>query len=128
MNEVHATNTLLKSIYDLRSMQETIESTNPVIPQSLTYTAPAISYITIPQATPTITALSTSAPVITSPLTINGVTIYANVSVGFSADAAGAVTTTPVSLVISYNTYYFNYTLPTIVCTIAKLIMLLYQL
>ena len=32
MNEVPATNTLFKSIYDTRSMQETIESTNPIIP------------------------------------------------------------------------------------------------
>ena len=49
-------------------MQETIEShSNPIIPQSSTYTAPAISSITIPTATATITILSTSAPIITAP-------------------------------------------------------------
>ena len=30
MNEVSATNTLYKTIYDTRTMQETIESTNPI--------------------------------------------------------------------------------------------------
>ena len=59
MNELSATNTLFKSIYDTRSMQQTIESTNDIIPQSIATTAPAISSITIPQATPVITALST---------------------------------------------------------------------
>ncbi len=120
MNELSATNTLFKTIYDTRSMQETIESTNPIIPQSSTYTAPAISSITIPQATPAITALSTSAPVITAPLTINGVTIYTNVSVAFTANATGTATTSPVSLVMSYNNYYFNYTLPAVTCTLAQ--------
>ena len=59
MNELSATNTLFKSIYDTRSKQQTIESTNDIIPQSIANTAPAISSITIPQATPVITALST---------------------------------------------------------------------
>ena len=48
-------------------MQQTIESTNAIIPQSIANTAPAISSITIPQTTPIINALSTSAPVITAP-------------------------------------------------------------
>ena len=68
MNELPATNTLFKSIYDTRSMQETIESTNPIIPQSSTYTAPAISSITVPTAT------------------INGVAILTNVNVTFTAN------------------------------------------
>ena len=70
MNELSATNTLFKSIYDTRSMHQTIESTNAIIPQSIANTAPAISSITIPQPTPVISTVSTSAPVITAPLTI----------------------------------------------------------
>ena len=120
MNELSATNTLFKSIYDTRTMQTTIESTCPIIPQSLSHTAPAISSITIPQATPAITALSQSAPVITAPLTINGVTIYTNVNVAFNADATGIVNTLPINIVMSYNNYYFNYTLPAVTCTIAQ--------
>ena len=120
MNELSATNTLFKSIYDTRTMQTTIESTCPIIPQSLSHTAPAISSITIPQATPAITALSVSAPVITAPLTINGVTIYTNVNVAFNADATGIVNTLPINIVMSYNNYYFNYTLPAVTCTIAQ--------
>ena len=64
MNEVSATNTLFKTIYGTKSMQETIKSTKPIIPQSLTYTAPAISSITIPTVTNTITNTSTSSPII----------------------------------------------------------------
>ena len=120
MNELPATNTLFKSIYDTRSMQQTIESTNAIIPQSLSYTAPAISSITIPQTTPAITITTQSAPVITAPLTINGVTIYTNVNVAFAADATGIVNTSPINIVMSYNNYYFNYTLPAITCTIAQ--------
>ena len=120
MNELSATNTLFKSIYDTRSMQQTIESTNAIIPQSIANTAPAISSITIPQATPIINALSTSAPVITAPLTINGVTISTNVNVAFAANAAGVVSTSPINIVMSYNNYFFNYTLPATVCTIAQ--------
>ena len=53
-------------------------------------------------------------------MTINGVTISTNVNVAFTADATGTATTSPVSLVMSYNNYYFNYTLPAIACTIAQ--------
>ena len=35
MNELSATNTLFKTIYDTKSMQETIESTCPIIPQAI---------------------------------------------------------------------------------------------
>ena len=49
VNELPATNTLFKTICDTRSMQDTIESTNPIIPQSSSYTAPAISSITVPR-------------------------------------------------------------------------------
>ena len=122
MNEVPATNTLFKSIYDTRSMQETIESTNPIIPQSLTYTAPAISSITVPLAAPVITDVSTTAPVIAAPLTINGVTIYTNVNVTFTANTPGDVYTVPTNLVMSYNNYYFNYTLESIKCTVSAFV------
>ena len=121
MNELPATNTLFKTIYDTRSMQETIESTCPIIPQSSTYTAPAISSITIPTATVDITAASTSVPIITSPLVINGVTIYTNVNVAFTAHAgSGSVSSTPINIVMSYNNYFFNYTLPAVTCTLTQ--------
>ena len=97
MNELSATNTLFKTIYDTRSMQETIESTNPIIPQLLTYTAPAISSITIPLSAPVITDALTTAPVITAPLPINGVTIYTNVNVSFDANTPGDVYTKPIN-------------------------------
>jgi len=122
MNELSATNTLFKTIYDTRSMQETIESTNPIIPQSLTYTAPAISSITIPLYAPVITDALTTAPVITAPLSINGVTIYTNVNVSFDANTPGDVYTKPINLVMSYNNYYFNYTLPAIKCTVSAFV------
>ena len=38
MNELSATNTLFKSIFDTKSMQQTVDSTSPVIPQSLAVT------------------------------------------------------------------------------------------
>jgi len=38
MNELPATNTLFKSVFDTRSMQQTIDSTCPIIPQSLAVT------------------------------------------------------------------------------------------
>ena len=121
MNELPATNTLFKTIYDTRSMQDTIESTNPIIPQSSSYTAPAISSITVPTATVVITNASTSAPIITAPLTINGVTISTNVSVAFTANqVSGTVTSTPINIVMSYNNYYFNYTLPAVSCTLTQ--------
>ena len=121
MNELPATNTLFKTIYDTRSMQETIESTCPIIPQSSTYTAPAISSITIPTATVDITAASTSVPIITSPLVINGVTVYTNVNVAFTAHAgSGSVSSIPINIVMSYNNYFFNYTLPAVTCTLTQ--------
>ena len=121
MNELPGTNTLFKTIYDTRSMQDTIESTNPIIPQSSSYTAPAISSITVPTATVVITNASTSAPIITAPLTINGVTISTNVSVAFTANqVSGTVTSTPINIVMSYNNYYFNYTLPAVSCTLTQ--------
>ena len=120
MNELSATNTLFKTIYDTRSMQETIESTNPIIPQSSQYTAPAISSITVPTVTNTITNASTSAPVLVAGTTINGVAILTNVNVTFTANqviASNQVITSPTNIVMSYNNYYFNYTLPAITCT-----------
>jgi len=121
MNEVPATNTLFRSIYDTRSMQETIESTNPIIPQSSSYTAPAISSIVVPTATITINNTSTSAPIITAPLTINGVTIHTNVSVAFTANqGSGTISSAPTNIVMSYNNYYFNYTLPAVSCTLTQ--------
>ena len=38
MNELSATNTIFRTVYDTESMQRTIESSNPVIPQSIAET------------------------------------------------------------------------------------------
>ena len=103
MNELPATNTLFKTIYDTRSMQDTIESTNPIIPQSSSYTAPAISSITVPATQPVITGASTSAPVLTAGTSINGVTIHTAVNVEFAAGDAGAKLTSVTNIVMSYN-------------------------
>ena len=113
MNELPATNTLFKTVYDTRSMQETIESTNAIIPQSLVYTAPAISSITVPTSTVLINNASTSASVLVAGTVINGVTILSNVNVTFTANQ---VISSPTNIELCYNKYYFYYTLPAITC------------
>ena len=115
MNEVSATNTLYKTIYDTRTMQETIESTNPIFCQSLTTSAPGINSVVFAQHVETITAASTSAVVFAVGQNISGVTVHTAVSVYFAAGAADAdVKTTAQPIVISYNNYYFTYSLPII--------------
>jgi len=121
MNEVSATNTLYKTLYDTKTMQETIESTNPIFCQSISNAAPAISSITIPTVTNAITATSTSVPVIPINTVINGVTVLTAVNIAFNADAASATISTPATnIVLSYNNYYFTYTLPPISCTLTQ--------
>ena len=106
MNELPATNTLFKTIYDTRSMQDTIESTNPIIPQSSSYTAPVISSITVPTATVLINNASTSASVLVAGTVINGVTILTNVNVNFTANqviASNQVISSPTNIELCYN-------------------------
>ena len=52
---------------------------------------------------------------------INGVTVHTAVNVAFAAGDAGAGKLTSVTnIVMSYNNYYFNYTLPAISCTVVQ--------
>ena len=121
MNEVSATNTLYKTIYDTRTMQETIESTNPIFCQSLTTSAPGINSVVFAQHVEAITALSTSASVFTVGQTVSGVTVHTAVFVAFAAHAgSGNITTAAQPIVISYNNYYFTYSLPVITCALVQ--------
>ena len=118
LNEVAATNTLYKTIFDSKAMQETIESTCPIFCQSTLSSAPAVSSIIIPTYTIPITA-QTANPIILgvgcalNPV-VNGITVLTPITATFAANAANnnALAVAGQTILLSYNNYVFNAALP----------------